>query len=208
MKSRFSPVSALSPDLTWVHDGLRWRVTAWPEVMFLVEDAPGRWSAAAPGEAALASAALGVSPARWRRYLEFVPADVAAFLGRFAFSRMPALFALTRVPELAGELMRTPSLVAFLVAHRDLRGGEGHAWGEISAVFEREAVFGLLQWLGLPASRQTLEILRRVADPDLPRRLLEPLRSALWEPEVLWSLGRGGIVSDEQLARACHALAA
>ena len=82
------------------------------------------------------------------------------------------------------------------------------AWGEIAAVHEREGVFGLLQWLGLPASRQTLEILRNVADPDLPRRLLEPLRSALWEPEVIWSLSRGGSVSDEQLARACHALAA
>lgn len=149
-----------------------------------------------------------MTPARWRRYLEFVPAEVAAFLGRFAFSRMSALFAMTRCPELAGELTRSPALVAFLVAHRGLRGGENEAWGEIAAVFERDGIFGLLQWLGLPASRQTLEVLRRVADPDLPRRLLEPLRTALWEPEVLWSLGRGGIVSDEQLARACHALAA
>ena len=208
MNSRTSFTSARSADLTWVHDGLRWRATAWPEVDFLVEHVPGRWTGAAPGQAALASAALGVSPARWRRYLEFVPAEVAAFLGRFAFSRMPALFALSRCPELAGELMRTPALVAFLVAHRDLRGGEGHAWGEIAAVYERDGVFGLLQWLGLPASRQTLDILRRVADPDLPLRLLGPLRSALWEPEVLWSLGRGAVVSDEQLARACHALAA
>ncbi len=206
MKSRITP--ACAPELSWIHDGGRWRVTAWPEAAFLVEAAPGCWSRGVPGEAALASAALGVSPARWRHYLEFVPAEVGAFLGRFAFSRMPALFAVTRCPELAGELMRTPALVAFLVAHRGLRGGETEAWGEITAVFERDGIFGLLQWLGLPASRQTLEVLRRVGDPDLPRRLLEPLRSALWEPEVIWSLGRGGVVSDEQLARACHALAA
>jgi hypothetical protein len=206
MKSRITPASA--PELSWIHDGARWRVTAWPEVIFLVESAPGCWGPGVPGEDALASAALGVSPARWRRYLEFVPSEVGAFLSRFAFSRMSALFAVTRCPELAGELMRTPALVAFLVAHRGLRGGETEAWGEIGAVFERDGIFGLLQWFGLPASRQTLEVLRRVGDPDLPRRLLEPLRSALWEPEVIWSLGRGGVVSDEQLARACHALAA
>lgn len=204
MKSRFTP----APDLSWVHDGARWRVTAWPEVAFLVESVPGRWREAVPGESVLASAALGVSPARWRLFLEFVPADVAAFLGRFAFSRMSALFAVTRCPELAGELACTPALVAFLVAHRGLRGGDAEAWGEITAVHEREGVFGLLQWLGMPASRQTLDILRRVEDPDLPRRLLEPLRSALWDPEAIWSLGRRGSVSDEQLARACHALAA
>ena len=133
---------------------------------------------------------------------------IASYLGRFAFSRMSALFAVCRCPDLAEELGRTPALVAFLVAHRGLRGGVSDAWGEIAAVHEREGVFGLLQWLGLPASRQTLEILRSLADPDLPRRLLEPLRSALWEPEVIWSLSRGGSVSDEQLARACHALAA
>ncbi|MFM9030701.1 MAG: hypothetical protein ACKOTF_08465 [Opitutaceae bacterium] len=208
MKSRMPAAPASAPELAWIHDGARWRVTAWPDATFLVESSPGRWAPAVPGEAALASAALGVSPARWRRYLEFVPAEVAAFLGRFAFSRMAALFAVTRCPELAAELTRTPALVAFLVAHRGLRGGENEAWGEIAAVFERDGIFGLLQWLGLPASRQTLEVLRRVGDPDLPRRLLEPLRTALWEPEVLWSLGRGGIVSDEQLARACHALAA
>ena len=206
MKSRITPASA--PELSWVLDGARWRVTAWPEATFLVETAPGCWSPGVPGESALASAALGVNPARWRRYLEFVPSEVGAFLGRFAFSRMSALFALTRCPELSGELLRTPALVAFLIAHRGLRGGETEAWGEISAVSERDGTFGLLQWLGLPASRQTLEVLRRVADPDLPRRLLEPLRSALWDPEVIWSLGRGGVVSDEQLARACHALAA
>lgn len=208
MKSRLIPAPACSPDLTWIHDGARWRVTVWPEVAFLVESAPGRWRAAVPGESVLASAALGVSPARWRRFLEFVPADVAAFLGRFAFSRMSALYAITRCPELAGELSGTPALVSFLIAHQGLRGGEGDSWGEIAAVHEREGVFGLLQWLGLPASRQTLDILRRVADPDLPRRLLEPLRAALWEPEVIWSLARCGEVSDEQLARACHALAA
>ncbi|MFA6046683.1 MAG: hypothetical protein WC718_16985, partial [Phycisphaerales bacterium] len=159
-------------------------------------------------EAALASAALGVGAARWRRYLEFVPAVVGEYLARFEFSRMAALLVRVRCPRLSDELAETPALVAFLAAHRSLRGGTQPGWTEIEAVFEREGIYGLLQWLGLPASRQTLAILRKISDPDLPRRLLEPLRTALWEPETIWGLSHSPVVSDEQLARACHALAA
>jgi hypothetical protein len=60
----------------------------------------------------------------------------------------------------------------------------------------------------LPASRQTLGILQQITDPDLPRRLLEPLRLNLWEPEGIWLLRHAGPMTDRQLARRCHALAA
>lgn len=196
------------PDLVWLHEGFRHRATVWPEVVFAQEVAPECWVVTELSEAALASAALGVSAARWRRYLEFVPGPQRPLLERFAFNRMTALVVLVQCPGLGAELAETPALISFLAAHRSLRGREQPAWGEIEAVNEREGVFGLLQWLGLPASRQTLSILRHIADPDLPRRLLEPLRSALWEPEVIWALGQEPSLTDEQLARACHALAA
>ena len=80
-------------------------------------------------------------------------------------------------------------------------------WSEIEAVYEREGIFGLLQWLGLPASRQTLAILRNITDPDLARRLLEPLRADVVEPEAIWTLTHARAITDECLA-ACHALAA
>jgi hypothetical protein len=213
MNSRYSrisraPAPVAAPDLVWIHDGVRHRASLWPEVEFAREMAPGEWVAVDPSEAALASAALGVGAARWRRYLEFVPAAVGEYLARFEFSRMAALLVRVRCPRLSDELVETPALVAFLAAHRSLRGGTQPGWTEIEAVFEREGIYGLLQWLGLPASRQTLAILRKISDPDLPRRLLEPLRTALWEPETIWGLSHSPVVSDEQLARACHALAA
>ena len=191
-----------------MHDGVRHRATVWPEVMFEHEVVPGCWVAAEPSEAALASAALGVGAARWRRYLEYVPAPEREFVQRFEFNRMTALAVIVHCPGLFAELRETPALTIFLAAHCSLRGGQQPAWSEIEAIHEREGVFGLLQWLGLPASRQTLAILRNIADPDLPRRLLEPLRSALWEPEVIWALLHEPVLTDEQLARACHALAA
>jgi hypothetical protein len=207
-RSHRPAAAALSPDLAWIHDGTRYRATLWPEVAFTREELPGRWVEVELSETALASAALGVGAARWRRFLEFVPANVREYLMRFEFSRMAALVVLVRCPALRDELGETPALMSFLAAHRGLRGGTQAAWAEIEAVYEREGIFGLLQWLGLPASRQTLGILRKIADPDLPRRLLEPLRTALWEPEVIWALSSPAVVTDEQLARACHALAA
>jgi len=201
-------IPAEAPVLTWIHDGVRHRVGAWPDVRFEREGAPGEWRGAEPTEAAFASAALGVGAAPWRRYLEFVPGAERAFLERFEFSRMAALQVITRCPAMLGELIDAPALMPFLALHRSLRGGDGSGWSEIAAVFEREGVFGVLTWLGLPASRQTLSILAHIKDPDLPRRLLEPLRSALWDPEAIWTLAHAPLLTDEQLAHACHALAA
>lgn len=196
------------PDLTWIHDGVRRRVTLWPEVRFEREAQPGEWTAELPGEGVFASAALGVTAAQWRRYLEFLPAAEREFLERFHFTRMAALHVIVRCPALLPELAQAPALTALVAAHLTLRGGDEPRWTEIAAVFERDGIFGLLQWLGLPASRQTLGIFRSIADPDLPRRLLAPLRAALWEPEVIWSLSHAPTLTDERIAQACHALAA
>src|SRR5690606_23603615 len=111
-------------------------------------------------------------------------------------------------PSLLPELGQVPALTPFLTGHLDLRGGEEPRWAEIAALFERDGIFGVLQWLGLPASRQTLAILANIADPDVPRRLLEPLRSALWDRETLGALAQAATLTDERLAETCHALAA
>ncbi|MBM3855126.1 MAG: hypothetical protein FJ399_18555 [Verrucomicrobia bacterium] len=199
---------ATPPELVWLHDGTRFRATLWPDVSFETETAPGRWEAAEPDEEALASAALGVGATQWRRYLEYAPVPVREFIGRFQLNRMAALAVAIKCPGLAGELAAAPALTAFLAAHRDLRGGGGPAWEEIEAVHERDGVFGVLQWLGLPASRQTLAVLRNIVDPDLPRQLLEPLRAALWEPAAVWALEHAPALTDEKLAAACQPLAA
>lgn len=202
-----SPATA-SPDLSWIHDGVRYRVTVWPEVKFQRESVTGKWRTEDFGEDVFASAALGVTGNRWRRYLEFVPAAERAFLESFQFGRMAALHVIVRCPALLAELAQVPALAPFLALHLSLRGGSESRWSEIAAVFEREGIFGVLQWLGLPASRQTVAILQNIADPDLPRRLLEPLRAALWEPHAIRALSHAPALTDARLAQACHALAA
>lgn len=193
--------------LTWSHAGVSYRVTPWPEVQFerLYGD---EWIVAIPSDEVLASAGQSCGPLEWRPYLEFVPADVRDFLARFSFMRMDALQSVARCPALMAELSETPALTAFIAAHAALRGMAEPAWHEISVVHERSGIFGLLEWLGLPASRQTLAILRNIADPDVPRRFLEPLRTMLWEPRSIFALQRMPAITDRVLARYCHALAA
>ncbi len=193
--------------LTWSHCGVPYRVTPWPEVQFerLYGD---DWIAMAPSEGVLASAAQAFGPLEWRPYLEFTSGDVREFLGRFSWARMEALQVIARCPALLPVLAETPALTAFVAAHVELRGTPAPCWGEINAVFERSGVFGVLEWLGLPASRQTLAILGNVAEPDLPKRFLEPLRTLLWEPRTIFALQRMPAITDRQLARFCHALAA
>lgn len=202
------PTPSVRASLGWIHDGFRHCVTLWPEVRFERESAPGEWAECEMGEDALASAALGVTEAQWRAALEFAAADVREFLVRFEGGRMAALHLITRCPELLPRLCELPALTAFLVHHQSLRGGDAPAWAEISAVLGRDGIFGVLQWLGLPASRQTIAILAHVAGADLPCRLLEPLRAALWEPEAIWALSHAETLTDARIAEACHALAA
>ncbi len=202
------PTTSLRASLGWIHDGFRHCVTLWPEIRFEREIAPGEWVVGEMSEDALASAALALSAAQWRGVLEFVPAGVRELLGKFDGGRVAALHVIARCPALLPELLELPALTPFLALHQSLRGGTTPAWSEVTAVLEREGIFGVLQWLGLPASRQTLAILRQIAEPDLSRRLLEPLRAALWEPEAIWALSHAETLTDARIAEACHALAA
>jgi hypothetical protein len=195
-------------ELSWSHFGTRWRATLSPQVRFECATTGDAWAPAEPSEDVIASGAVALDDAGWRRYSEFLPPDERGFLGKFHFGRLGALQVITRCPALLEELVATPALTAFLANHASLRGVAGVRWDEIAAIYERSGIFGLLEWLGLPASRQTLGILQQITDPDLPRRLLEPLRISLWEPEGIWLLRHAGPMSDRQLARRCHALAA
>lgn len=193
--------------LSWSHCGISYRVTPWPEVRFerLYGD---EWIVTLPSADVLASAAQACDAAAWRPYLEFVPGDVRAFLGGFTLTRMEALQVIARCPVLLPALVETPALTGYLAAHQALRGSDTPCWDEIGAIYERNGIYGVLEWLGLPASRQTLSVLHNMTEPDLAKRFLEPLRSMLWEPRSLFALQRMPAITDRQLARTCHALAA
>ncbi|MET0262551.1 MAG: hypothetical protein ABW223_06620 [Rariglobus sp.] len=202
--SRFSPAPL---ELAWAHFGVTYRVTVWPEVA--LERLNGeRWEPIAVGEGIIASGSVQLDTAAWRRYLDYVPAAERTFLERFRFGRLAALLMVARCPSLLVDLDETPALVPFLAAHAELRGTEALRWDELAVVHERGGIFAVLEWLGLPASRQTLAILRNLVDPDVPRSLLEPLRALLWRPEATFILQRSSALTDQQLARYCHALAA
>lgn len=199
--------AALLAELVWSHQGLLHRATTWPEVRFERRD-DHDWVAVEPDEAMLASAAARLDAPAWAAYLEFFPAEVRSFLCGFKYGRLAALQVITACPALMGDLSLVPALTAFVAAHERLRGASEPRWTELTAVHERAGLFGVLEWLGLPASRQTVTILQNVLDPDLPHRLLEPLRSVLWEPETVIVLQRTRGLTDRQLARFCHPLAA
>jgi len=155
-------------ELSWSHFGARWRATLWPEVRFERETAEDVWGPEMPSEDVVASGAVALDDAGWRRYSEFLPPEERAFLGKFHFGRLGALQVIVRCPTLLPELVATPALAAFLAQHASLRGTAGRGGREIAAIHERSGIFGVLEWLGLPASRQTLGILQQITDPDLP----------------------------------------
>lgn len=208
MKSTKSSPKCLVPlHLAWSHCGVAYRLTAWPEAR--CERAYGtEWIALDPSEEVIASAAQSLGGRDWRHYLEFCPAEVRTFVESFTFGRLQAVLIAARCPGLIDDLTRLPALASFLAAHRALRGTPDARWREINAVHEREGLFGLLRWLGLPDSRQTIAILANIATPDIARKLIEPLRTALWEPEIIWQLSRTPVLNDATLGAACHALAA
>jgi hypothetical protein len=195
--------------LTWAHYGRLHRVTAWPEVQFEA-DHDGQWIAYEPDPTsdAFIAGAVMLDAAKWQRYLEFLPSAEREFIHSFKHGRLAALAVLTRCPALLADLHATPALLPLVAAHAQLRGTPGARWNELCAVHERAGVFGVLEWLGLPASRHTLAILARVADADLPRRLLEPLRVALWHPAAPLRFESAPTLSEKLLAAGCHALAA
>jgi hypothetical protein len=193
--------------LSWSHTGISYRVTPWPDVRF--ERLYGEdWIEVSPTEDALASAAQTCGAREWRPYLEFVPAAVREFLLQFSLTRMEALQVAARCPALVADLAGTPALTAFIAAHVSLRGTNDSCWNEINAVHERSTIFGVLEWLGLPAGPQTLAIFRNFSEPDIAKRLLPPLRTLLWDPQAIFALQRLPAITDRQLSHYCHALAA
>jgi hypothetical protein len=207
--ARTGPVVKMAPsmDLTWSYLGVAYRVTVWPEVA-LEKDVDGRWVPAVATEDTLASGMVEIEAAAWKRYLEFMPTAERAVVEKFRYGRLAALLLVARCPQLVADIDETPALVAFLAAHAALRGTSGPRWDEVAAVHERGGLFAVLEWLGLPASRDTLVILRNLIDPDVPRRLLEPLRALLWRPSASLMLQRAQGMTDAQLAKFCCALAA
>ena len=206
-RSSAPAVAAPLGQLLWSDGGINYRVTAWPDAIFERQDETG-WVEVEPSETLLAQASVQLSSLTWRRYLEFVPTTERAFLEQFGFGRLHALWTLRQAPELFDELNATPAVTSFLVHHAFLRGSAGSRWAEVRAVFERGGTFALLEWLGLPATRDTLTALGHLVEPDVPLRLLEPLRRSLWHPATMQALQRTPAVTDRQLAHFCHALAA
>lgn len=209
MKLAATQKNARLVQLTWSHFGILYRVTAWPEVAFETQQ-DEKWVAIEvdPSSDIFAAAAVMLGRTEWNRYLEFVPKAERAFIEKFRFGRLAALAVITRCPGLLGDLDSLPLLTSFVAAHVPLRGCGRPAWGEIEAVHERGGLFGLLEWLGLPASRQTLDALAHIAEVELAKRLLEPVRETLWNPIAKSALARAESISERELEVTCSVLAA
>lgn len=209
MKLASNKRSAAPVQLTWSHLGILYRVTAWPEVEFQAQR-DGRWVSFEPNPASevFAAAAVMLGKAEWKRYLEFVPIVERELIERYTWSRLSVLALVTRCPQLTSELEKTPALAAFIGSHAALRGTHHATWGEIEAVFERSGIFGVLDWLGLPAARRTLEALAALESPDVAKRLLEPLREALWNPALKAILRSEAPIREVSLAARLHRIAA
>lgn len=207
MKTKKTSRHALPVELSWTHCGNLFRISVWPEVS--CEKRSGdNWERVELDSSLMASAAVVLDKTAWNAYLEYVPFEERAFIEQFRYGRLAALWVLTKCSGLIAALAEAPALTSFIAAHMELRGTSGPRWSEIAVVYERGGIFGLLEWLGLPASRQTLVVLRNLLDPDIPQRLLEPLRMSLWEPAILTALQKSDRLTDRDLARCCHALAA
>jgi hypothetical protein len=206
MKMNTAPKKLLSRsvELVWSHYGERYRVDN--ELNFFRES-DGGWRAWQPDPASsiFSSAADMISETRWSAFLEFVPAAERKLLVQFDVGRLGVLALVAFCPGLVGDLLATPALAPFITEHTRLRGIDAPRWDEIAAVHNRGGVYALLEWLGLPASRQTRMILQKITEPDLARRLLEPIRAALWEPETIWLLEHTACINERALAHHCQA---
>jgi hypothetical protein len=201
------PLKTPPIDLHWSHLGIAHRVTAWPEVgLERIDD--NQWEPTEAGEDEFASGYIEVESSAWCRYLEYVPMAERNFVQQFHYGRLAALLMVARGPQLLMDLDENPALVPFLAAHASLRGMACSHWAEVAAVHERGGIYAVLEWLGLPASRETFLILHNMSDPDVPRRLLEPLRALLWRPMARFVLQRTPGITDRQLSYYCHELAA
>lgn len=206
MKNTSTKPVIRSIDLIWSHYGERFRVDN--ELKFLRETGEGwvDWLPD-PSTAIFSSAADAISETRWNAFLDYVPAAPRRLLEMFDVGRAGVLAVVAFCPGLVADLLATPALAPFVAEHARLRGTETR-WEEIAAVHERCGVYGLLEWLGLPSSRQTLMILQKIAEPDLGRRLLEPIRASLWEPETIWLLQHTPSLTERTLMHHCDRVAA
>lgn len=209
MKPVATKKSSRAVQLTWSHFGVLYRATAWPDVSFEAHR-DGKWVPFEPDTSSdlFAAAAVMLGRAEWANYLEFVPAAERTFLETFRLGRLAALAVITRCPTLLSDLSDTPILTSFVASHVTLRGGGRPAWAEISAVHERTGLYGVLEWLGLPATRQALDALNHIADVELAKRLLEPVRETLWNPVGTGALTRAESINERDLAATCAVLAA
>ena len=198
---------SIASELSWIVNDTTWRVTIWPHPTFQIRTDDG-WVSRVPDELLLASAAKHLTAGDWDRYLQSLPSEERSFVETFRQGRLAALHVLTLCPALARKCQETPALVCFLTHHRSLRGTQRFCWDEMEAVHERSGLFAVLEWLGLPATRDTLKVLRAIADPDLPFRLLEPLRASLWEPRSRSALSHTEVLDDRRLSLLCHPVAA
>lgn len=206
-KSKTTKAPIRNVELVWAHCGQLHRVDA--DYVF-TRDVGDRWEEFNPDptSATFSSAADLVSDTRWAAFLEFMPIAERNVIELFDVGRLAALAVVTRCPGLVDDLLATPALVSFLAEHVRLRGTWEPRWEEINAVHERGGIYAVLEWLGLPASKQTLIILQKITDPDLSRCLLEPVRAGLWEPETIWLLQHASALTEQELQTRCHALAA
>jgi len=206
MKMHTAPKKLLSRsvELVWSHYGERYRVDN--DLNFFREGDAG-WTAwqPDPSSSIFSSAADMISETRWAAFLEFAPMPVRRLLEQFDVGRLGVLAVVAYCPGLVADLLAAPALAPFVAEHTRLRGLAASHWEEIAAVHGRGGVYALLEWLGLPASRQTLTILQRIAEPDLGRRLLEPIRAALWEPETIWLLQHTPTLNEQALRHHCQA---
>lgn len=180
------------PEVGWHHDGIPHRVRLAPSgprfvstdlVVFERMEVEGVWERFEPDpmNETFASAALTLTDEEWFALVGQLPPSFQDFLRLFRFERLEALAVVTQAPALLSQLDATPGLTLFVASHVELRGTDAPRWNEITAVFEREGIFGVLQWLGLPACPQTLAILAEMGDPEFPRADLPNLRTGLWE---------------------------
>jgi hypothetical protein len=205
MKMNTAPKKLLSRsvDLVWSHYGERFRVDNELNFYREVDDSWTAWQPD-PASSIFSSAADMISETRWSAFLEFVPAAERRLLEQFDVGRLGVLAVVAFCPGLVADLLAAPALAPFVAEHTRLRGLDASRWEEIAAVHNRGGIFALCEWLGLPASRQTVTIMQKIAEPDLARRLLEPIRAALWEPETIWLLQHLPNLTELSLTHHCQ----
>ncbi len=190
----------LSPDLIWHHLGKAYRVSIWPEVAFEQEISQGLWRPFTPDPRSdvFCAGAVMLDRRRWKPYLEFCPSSWTELIERFSFHRLHALTALAFCPALQEDFETSPILALLAAAHAELRGSAPE-WGEINAVREHGNIYAVMEWLGLPSTKEALEQLQHI-DLDIPLRDLRQVRELLWKRHDARLSSRGASFSFSPMA--------